>query len=75
MGFADEVRAQTRTGKQCKMCTYLAEMSDKDRAEIDEVMGDTSIPTSPIVRALNRRGIDVHQSTVYRHRQQCHVAA
>ena len=71
MGFLDEVRAETRTHKQCKLCDLLAELPENERAEIDEVLADKSVEVPPIVRALLKRGIDVHTSTAYRHRQRC----
>ena len=75
MGFMDEVKAETRlSGTACKTCRLLARLDADDRADIDAVLADAEIPTSPIVRALNKRGIDIGISALSRHRSNCVVA-
>lgn len=72
MPFLDEVAAQSRTKQnQCKMCTILDSMDKKERAEIEAVLADKSIPASPIYRALTARNYQIGETVVRKHRVSC----
>lgn len=72
MGFAEEVDAEQRKpGSRCKTCVELARMDPEVRAEIEAVINDPLVNTIPIVRALNKRGVDIGVSGMQRHRSKC----
>ena len=72
MPFLDEVAAQSRIKhNRCKMCTILDSMDKKERAEIEAVLADQSIPGSPIYRALAARNYEIGETIVRRHRVSC----
>lgn len=75
MGFMDEVQDESRlSGTGCKTCRLLARMDPAERAEVQAVLADRDISTSPILRALNKRGHEIGLSALHRHRSTC-VAA
>lgn len=75
MSFADEVKAENRgTGQRCRTCTMLDQLDPKDSAEIAAVLADRNIPTEPIVRAMNNRGLDIGGSAVRKHRLRCVIS-
>jgi hypothetical protein len=57
-------------GNACKLCAYLASLTT---AECDEWCAELSLPISvvgntAVVRALARRGVNVSEGAVRRHR-------
>lgn len=75
MSFADEVKAENRgTGQRCRTCLLLEQMKPEDAAEINSVLADRNVPTEPIVRALNNRGIDIGSSAIRKHRLRCVIS-
>ena len=75
MSFADEVKAESRgTGQKCSTCKAIEAMDPVEAEEITAVMADRSIQTEPIVRVLNKRGIDIGSSSVRKHRMRCVVS-
>lgn len=75
MSFADEVKAENRgTGQKCRMCLLLEQLDQEDVTEITAVLADRSIPTEPIARALNNRGLEIGATSVRKHRVRCVVS-
>lgn len=75
MSFADEVAAENKgTGQACRTCTILETMPVEQADEIRSVLADRNIPTEPIVRAMNNRGIVIGSSAVRKHRLRCVVS-
>lgn len=75
MSFADEVKAENKgTGQRCRTCVLLEQINPKDAAEIAAVLADRNIPTEPIVRAMNNRGLNIGGSAVRKHRLRCVVS-
>lgn len=75
MSFADEVKAENKgTGQRCRTCVLIEQLDSKDAKEINAVMGDRNIPTEPIVRALNNRGLVIGGSAVRKHRARCVIS-
>lgn len=75
MSFADEVKAENKgTGQRCRTCVLLEQIDSKDAAEIAAVLADRNIPTEPIVRAMNNRGLNIGGSAVRKHRLRCVVS-
>jgi hypothetical protein len=72
MPFSDEVAAQSKTRvNKCKMCMILQPLDPEERQEIESVLKDNSIATSPICRALNARGYEVGETNLRKHRENC----
>lgn len=72
MSFFDEVKSESRgTGQKCSTCKFLEAMKPDEADEIKAVLADKSVPTEPIVRALNRRGIEIGSSSIRKHRMRC----
>ena len=59
----------TRSGSKCVMGSVLKKLSEADRTDLDQAMANPEIPGSAIKKALNLRGFDVGNSSVYRHRR------
>ena len=75
MSFADEVKAENRgTGQRCRTCLLLEQLPADEAAEIVAVLNDKTIPTEPITRALNNRGLDVSGNSVRKHRLRCVIS-
>lgn len=75
MSFADEVKAENRgTGQRCRTCQLLEQMKPEDAAEINAVLADRNVPTEPIVRALNNRGLEIGSSAIRKHRLRCVIS-
>jgi len=72
MSFADEVKAENRgTGQRCRTCVILEQLDPNEAAEIVAVLEDKTVPTEPIVRAMNNRGLDISSNAVRKHRLRC----
>ncbi len=72
MSFADEVKKENRgTGQQCRTCLLLGQLDPTEAAEIVAVLNDKTVPTEPLVRAMNNRGLDVSSNAVRKHRLRC----
>jgi hypothetical protein len=75
MSFADEVNAENRgTGQRCRTCVLLEKLDPVTADEIRTVLADSSIPTEPIVRAMNNRGLHIGSNAVRKHRLRCGVS-
>ena len=72
MSFADEVKKENRgTGQRCRTCVLLEQLDPAEAAEIVAVLNDKTVPTEPLVRAMNNRGLDVSSNAVRKHRLRC----
>jgi hypothetical protein len=72
MPFSDEVAAQLKTrGNTCKMCSILDSLSETERTEIQAVLADKTVASSPICRALNTRGYSIGETNLRKHRDNC----
>ncbi|CAB5217964.1 hypothetical protein UFOVP209_35 [uncultured Caudovirales phage] len=72
MSFIDEVKQESKgTGQKCLTCKILEAMDPVEAEEISIVLADSSIQTEPIVRVMNRRGIEIGSSSVRKHRLRC----
>lgn len=72
MSFADEVKKENRgTGQRCRTCVLLEQLDPTEAAEIATVMADKTVPTEPIARAMNNRGLDISGNAVRKHRLRC----
>lgn len=66
--FAEEVAANlARPGPRCAFA--LLTLDQEDRADLDRLVADATVPASAISRALIARGHGIKQQTVTRHRQ------
>jgi len=69
LSFLDDVRAETR-----KPVYLLAEklrgLDPKLRAEVVEAIADPSLPSGAIARALAKRGVDVKEGLIQKHRRE-----
>ena len=75
MSFADEVKAENRgTGQRCRTCVLLEQLDPIEAAEIAAVLADKTVPTEPIVRAMNNRGLDISGNAVRKHRLRCVIS-
>lgn len=71
MGLLDEARQHHRQkGQPCTMGSFLASLSDTERAEVVDALTDRSVPSTALRDALVDRG---HQppaaQTMQRHRR------
>lgn len=72
MTFMDDVNAEIRvTGKPCKTCGLLKSVDAKTRTEIETVMADQMYSASVISRAMAKRGWEVSDGAIRKHRQKC----
>ena len=72
MSFADEVKKENRgTGQRCRTCVLLEQLDPTEAADIIAVLNDKTIPTEPIARAMNNRGLDISGNAVRKHRLRC----
>lgn len=75
MSFADEVKAENRgTGQRCRTCMILEQLDPNEAAEIVAVLADKTVPTEPITRAMNNRGLDISGNAVRKHRLRCVIS-
>jgi hypothetical protein len=75
MSFADEVKAENRgTGQRCRTCMILEQLDPNEAAEIAAVLADKTVPTEPITRAMNNRGLDISGNAVRKHRLRCVIS-
>lgn len=66
--FAEEVAANlARPGPRCTFTRI--DLDREDRADLDRLLADATVPASAISRALIARGFGIKQQTVTRHRQ------
>jgi hypothetical protein len=70
MGIRDEVLEYTqRRGDTCRMQFVLAKMGKAEKAELEEVVADASVPSTAIARYLQKQGFDIKEGTILRHRR------
>lgn len=77
MGFMDDVSAEQanrKPGYKCRTCVAIHSFSAKDRDEINAVMADNAYSTAAIVAVMRRRGLDVSDNSVGKHRREAHGA-
>ena len=71
MGLLDDVAAEPRKVSrhpQCIAGRLIAALPDQERAELATALANTEFTTAAIRRVLNRRGLDVKQEALSRHR-------
>lgn len=60
MSLSDEAKQDSRKGGvACSAGKWLSTLSSDERAELDDALGDPTIPRAAIIRALNARGHQV----------------
>ena len=72
MELLEEVREhqwKNRPGGKCQIAELVNGMSPKERQEFEEVLALPEIQHSAISAVLKRRGIDVKEYTISRHRR------
>lgn len=72
MRLIDEIRKhqlQNRPGGKCQIAELVNGMSPKERQEFEEVLALPDIQHSAISAVLKRRGIDMKEYTISRHRR------
>lgn len=74
MGLMEQIKteaAKSRNQTQCKMGVAFAQMSPKDRADVEEALEDATIPATVINRVLRDAGYDLDPKgeSVQRHRR------
>ena len=75
MSFADEVKKENRgTGQRCRTCVLLEQLDPTEAADIIAVLNDKTVPTEPIARAMNNRGLDISGNAVRKHRLRCVIS-
>jgi hypothetical protein len=73
MSFLEEAAAEShQPSKRCKMCDALTEMDPAFRLEVLEAFS-SPLEASAIARALRKRGIEIGESSVRKHRREAHV--
>lgn len=73
MGFEDDLAAETKATKLCKIVSIRERMNDVDRKVLDAAMENRDrIPTEVIIRAINRdpENTPVGRKAVSKHRDQ-----
>ena len=71
MGLLDDVAAEPRKVSrhpQCIAGRLIATLNDDERAELLAAFKNPEFTTAAIFRVLNRRGLDVKQEALSRHR-------
>ena len=72
MTFAKALKEASDNGGQKSTCLtrrVLMDMSEEDRAVLQNALNDTGISTSVIFRALRSEGHNLSYDSVYRHRR------
>ena len=73
MGFQEDLVAETRAGRSCKIAVVRESMSKEDLEALDRAMMDRDkIPTEAIIRALNKdpNAPIIGHKAVGKHREQ-----
>lgn len=74
MSFIDDVVAESRnTGIKCKTCVLIESLDTKTAEEVRTAMSDETFTTSALGRAMAKRGWEVSDSALRKHRQRCVV--
>ena len=75
MGFQDDLVAETRAGRTCKIATVREGMSKEDLEALDRAMMDRDkVPTEVIIRALNKdpdKPVIGHKAVAKHREQRC----
>ena len=70
MGLLDDFKSEgQRPRMQCRIVTVREEMTADEHADLIAALGNPVISAAAIERVLKRKGIDVPQGTVTRHRR------
>lgn len=72
MGFLNEVSEYQRSKKRFSKCLagLIAEKMDAELlADYEEAMADTTIASTSLATVLKRRGIEISDTTISRHRK------
>jgi hypothetical protein len=76
LSLFDDIRSEVHgPGIQCGVAATLAILPPEDAADLEKAVGNKSIPATAIHRALRKRGIQVSDQSIGRHRRQgcqCH---
>ena len=76
MSLLDDITAERRTGgTRCNVGHALREMSDADRGDLIEAIGNERYPAAAISRALAKRTppVELRDQSITRHRRgECH---
>jgi len=73
VGFQDDLAAETRATRVCKIATIKVGMSATDRKVLDAAMENRNkVPTEVIIRALNKSQdeVNIGRKVVLKHRDQ-----
>lgn len=64
----DEIKSSSNV-RPSLVAAILADLPKQDAQDLQEAIADPAISVMQIVRALNKRGIKVSSSVIYRHRE------
>lgn len=64
----DEIKSSSNA-RPSLVAAILADLPKQDAQDLQEALADPTISVMQIVRALNKRGIKVSSSVIYRHRE------
>jgi hypothetical protein len=73
VGFEDDLAAETRATRACKVATIKERMSATDKKVLDAAMSNRDkVPTEVIIRALNKSqdNVTIGRKVILRHRDQ-----
>ncbi len=69
MSLLDDIEAEVVTpGSKCSVGTVLAALDPTDAEDLRAAIAG-SVPASAISKALRKRGVDLNDSTIARHRR------
>ena len=71
MSLLDDMHSEQKAtvkGPRCTVCTAVESLSKQDRADLEQALEDKFIFSTVIVRVLAKRGIEVSEAAVSRHR-------
>ena len=67
--LADIQKESAGTPRRCSVADLLDALADSDPKDLKAALADPAIPHTAIVRALNKRGHDMHDKRVAAHRR------
>lgn len=68
----EEIRMDQGKPTQCQFCAWLSQQTSEDRLQWNEALGDRTITTTSIERAVARRVADGKPPSVDTHRRKGH---
>jgi hypothetical protein len=76
LSLFDDIRSEVHSpGTACGVAATLALLPPADAADLEKAVDNKSIPATAIHRALRKRGIQISDQSIGRHRRQgcqCH---